>query len=70
MQNAILGTIKVTGDAVKQLGMSIESKRLPWLPISQNPAFSQRQDLRAGRSNISGKNIVIPYRSSICTLTT
>jgi len=70
MQNAILGTIKVTSDVVKQLGMSIESKWLPWLPVSQNPAFSQHQDLRAGCSNISGKNIVIPYHSSICMLMT
>jgi hypothetical protein len=70
MQNAILGTIKVTGDAVKQLGMSIESKRLPWLPVSQSPGFSQRQDLRADRSNIGGKDIDIPYRLSTCTLTT
>jgi hypothetical protein len=52
MQSAILGTIKVTSDAVKQLGMSIESKWLPWLPVSQSSGFSQRQELRAGRSNI------------------
>jgi hypothetical protein len=59
MHNALLDTMKATGDAVKQLGISIESKGLPWIPVLQSPGFAQRQSLRADRSNINGKNTVL-----------
>jgi hypothetical protein len=61
MHDALFGSMKVTGDAVKQLGISIESKR-PWLPLLQSPMFAQRQSLRAGRSNATGKDIALTYR--------
>ena len=61
--------MKVTGDAVKQLGLSIESKRLPWLPVLQSPAFPLRSNLRASRSNANGNNIVLPHLSSAYALT-
>jgi hypothetical protein len=59
MHNALFDSMKVTGDTIKHLGMSIESKRLPWMPMLQSPGFTQRQNLRADRGNINGKNTVL-----------
>jgi hypothetical protein len=48
LQNAFLDKVKATSDAVKnRLSISIDSKRLPAIPVLHNTVFVQRQILRA-----------------------
>jgi hypothetical protein len=46
IQNAFFGGVKATSDAVKRLGVSIDSKTLPGL---LSPGSAQQQMLRASR---------------------
>jgi len=57
LQTSIMGTLKATGDAMKNLRKSIDSKRLPWFPLTtQSPLSSVRQTLRDGRSDSENGN--------------
>jgi hypothetical protein len=63
IQNALLDGFQATSDTMKnRLGLSIDSKRLPRMPVLQSPASRQREMLRASRSGLRDVGGEYTYR--------